>query len=271
MAAAIPLAFMVGGTLLQQQAAKQQGDEQRAELNKALERTSLTQKKANTAIGQEAAKLAPAARMATMQSQAAANDASSTADLQAAGATDGGGNAIIDTSGDHGAVSKDFLAAKADRALTEGSRLTQIARQLAAARAPGQLQEQEGLDRADLGERLGDWWGTTKSLNDANATAAQNIEAPAYGTLGGIASQLGAAYASKGMGAKKAPSGAPQINPDQAEFMQNFAGILNDTSDDLWGGKGRGRAGFRYNPATGNIDSNYDQGWANYDKKWSGF
>lgn len=199
MAAAIPYAVMIGGSLLQQKAAAQQADEQRAELNKALTRTDQTQKKANTAIGEEAAKLAPAARMATLNSQVAANDGRATADLQAAGATESGGNAIIDTSGDHGAVSKDFLAAKADRALTEGSRLTQIARQLAAARAPGQLQEQEGLDRADLGERLGDWWGTTKSLANANAISSGNIEMPAYGALGGLASQLGAAYAGNGM------------------------------------------------------------------------
>jgi hypothetical protein len=64
MAAAIPYALMIGGTVLQQRAAKQQADEQRSELNKALTRTDQTQKKANTAIGEEAAKLAPATRMA---------------------------------------------------------------------------------------------------------------------------------------------------------------------------------------------------------------
>lgn len=202
MAAAIPYALMIGGTVLQQRAAKQQADEQRSELNKALTRTDQTQKKANTAIGEEAAKLAPATRMAALNTQVAANDGRATADLQAAGATDGAGNAIIDTSGDHGAVSKDFLTAKADRALTEGTRLTQIARQLAAARAPGQLQEQEGMDRADLGERLGDWWGTTKAMNNANAMTAGNTEMPSYGTLGAIASQAGAAYAGKGKGLK---------------------------------------------------------------------
>jgi hypothetical protein len=58
------------------------------------------------------------------------------------------------------------------------------------------------MDRADLGERLGDWWGTTKAMNDANAMTAGNTEMPSYGTLGAIASQAGAAYAGKGKGLK---------------------------------------------------------------------
>lgn len=213
MAAAIPYAVMIGGQLLQQKAAEQQGNERRHEINAALGRTDQTQLKANTLIGQEAAKLAPGVRQAALNAQADANANSSKAALTAAGATDGGGNAIIDTAGDHGAVSKDFLTAKADRALSEGDRLTQLARQVALSRAPGQLQEQEGMDRADLSERLGDMWGSTKNLNDANSATAGGVQLPGYGALGAIASQLGAAYVSKGM--SKAPSatrGAPTVS-----------------------------------------------------------
>lgn len=206
MAAAIPYALMIGGSIMQQRAAEQQGDERRAEINQALGRTNATQLKANSLIGQEAAKLAPTTRAASMATQADANTASARADLQAAGAADGTGNAIIDTVGDNGNVSKDFLTAKADRALSEGNRLTSIVRQIARARAPGQLQEQEGQDRADLTEQLGDMWGSTRNLNDANQATAATIALPGYGTLGALASQLGAAYAANGMGSTKPPS-----------------------------------------------------------------
>jgi len=230
MAAAIPYAIMVGGALMQQRAAQQQGDERRTQINQALARTSATQQKANTAIGAEAAKLAPAARIVNLQSQADADTNAANADLQAAGATDGTGNAIIDTAGDHGAVSKDFLTAKADRALAEGSRLTSLARQVARARAPGQLQEQEGQNRADLSEQLGDMWGSARNLNDANQATAAGIELPGYGTLGALASQLGAAYAGKGTGAS-AGRGTTRMLPKNAK-----GGVIWDGGDSTNGG-----------------------------------
>jgi hypothetical protein len=46
---------------------------------------------------------------------------------------------IIEGAGDGGNVSSDYLNAKADTALTEGNRLTAIARELSKTRAPGQL------------------------------------------------------------------------------------------------------------------------------------
>lgn len=200
MAAAAPYILAIGGAALKSRADAQQASEQRNQLNAALTRTDQTQKKANGLIEQQATTLSPIARAASMASQTSANVDQSKSDLAAAGASDGQGNAIINTAGDNGAVSKEFLTSKADRAIEEGTRLSSIAQQLAKLRAPGQLQEQEGQQRANLTEALSNMWGTTQSLNGANANTAENIQAPAYGELGQLASTVGTAYASKGKG-----------------------------------------------------------------------
>lgn len=200
MAAAAPFILMAAGAMAKNAAASKQADQQRSQLNAALTRTDHTQQKANSLIEGEASKLSPVARAAAMSMQADTNAAGAKSDLAASGATDSGGNAIIETAGDNGAVSKEFLTSKADRALEEGSRLTAIARQLAQVRAPGQLQEQEGQDRADLTEQLGNMWGTTQHLNDANSATAENIPLPGYGALGDVAQAAGAAYGGKGKG-----------------------------------------------------------------------
>lgn len=213
MAAAAPYILAIGGAALKSQADAQQAKEQRSQLNAALTRTDQTQEKSNSLITQEAAKLAPATRVAALDTQAAANLGTSQADLAAAGATDPSGNAIIDTVGDDGAVSREFMTDKANRALQEGDRLTSIAKELARTRAPGQLVSQEGQDRAALTEQLGSMWDTTQNLNGANVTTAQGIEAPAYGQLGELAQAAGQAYASKGKGlaVKKTKPGAATI------------------------------------------------------------
>jgi hypothetical protein len=201
MAAAVPYILMAGGALIKNRADQEQANEKRTQMNQALTRTSQTQEKANTMIGDEASKLSPVARAAAMSMQADANVAGAKSDLAAAGATDNGGNAIINTSGDNGAVSKEFLTSKADRALTEGARLTEIAKQLAKVRAPGQLQEQEGQDRADLTGRLGDMWDTTQNMNRANAQTAENTPLPGYAVAGDVMSAAGQVYGGKMGGA----------------------------------------------------------------------
>lgn len=210
MAAAAPYIAMAVGAAVKNQAEKQQADQQRSQYNAALARTDATQKKSNTMVEGEADKLSPIARAAAMSMQTDQNAAGAKADLAASGATDAGGNAIIDTSGDHGAVSKEFLTAKADRALSEGARLTSIAQQLAKVRAPGQLVEQEGQDRANLSEQMGSMWDTTNHLNGANTATAQGIQLPAYAALGDVAQAAGSAYGSKGKAAVKgkAPTGS---------------------------------------------------------------
>jgi hypothetical protein len=200
MAAAIPIALMIGGAVVKNQAEKQQADEQRSQLNDALTRTADTQKKSNVLVQQQADNLSPIARAAAMTQQTGANLDQSKSDLTSAGAADGQGNAIINTAGDNGAVSKDFLTAKADRALEEGTRLSSIAQQLAKVRAPGQVQEQEGQQRANLTEALADMWGTTQHLNDANSLTAQNTPLPSYALAGDLAQAAGSVYGGKAGG-----------------------------------------------------------------------
>lgn len=226
MAAAIPYALMIGGTVLQQRAAQQQGDEQRSELNQALGRTQQTQQKANTQIEAQASNLAPIDRAAALDALATANTQQSKAELGAAGATDAAGNAIINTDGDHGAVSKDFITAKADRALQEGNRLSAIAQQLAKTRSVGQLQQNEGEQRANLTQALSSLWDTTKNENDANQITAGGIQPPAYGTLGSVASTVGSVWAGKnmgkGLGAKKKPGGTIWAGGDSGNDMGGY-------------------------------------------------
>lgn len=197
----IPLAIAAAGTLASARADQVQGTQRRDKLNEALMRTDKAQGVTDTKVLNEAQTLSPVARAAAMTTQANTNADASKADLAAAGATDANGNAIINTSGDDGAVSRDFLTAKADRALTEGSRLSAIAQQLAKTRAPGQLEQQEGQRRADLGENLGSMWGDVKADNNATQLDAEGIQAPMYGKLGKLAQMAALAYMTGGAGA----------------------------------------------------------------------
>lgn len=215
MAAAIPYAIAAGGYLLQKKAAEQQAGEQRSQLNAAMARTEDTQKKSNQMVEQEAQKLSPIAQAAAMAAQTNANTTQAKADLASSGATDSSGNTILNTAGDDGAVSQDFISGKADRALQEGKRLSTIAQQLAKVRAPGQLVAQEGEDRANLTEALSNIWNTTKSLNDGNQLTAGGIQAPGYGALGEIAGSVGSAYAGKAKGASV--DGSAKLVPKNAK------------------------------------------------------
>ena len=214
MAAAAPYALMIGGELLKNRAANQQASEQRGEINAALGRTSQTQQKANGLVEAQARDLSPIARAAAMAAQSGANLTGAKADLAAAGATDGQGNAIINTAGDSGAVPMEFTKAKADRALTEGNRLSTIAQQLAKTRAPGQLVEQEGQNRANLTEQIANLWDTTKALNDANTATAGDTQLPGYAAVGDLASAAGSAWAGKGFGAA---GGSGKLVPKNAK------------------------------------------------------
>lgn len=226
MAAAAPYLLAIGGTVLKNQADQQQAQEKRTQLNAALMRTDQTQQKANSMIGQEADKLSPVARAAAMSQQVAANQAGTTSDLATAGATDSGGNAIINTAGDNGAVSGEFLRTKADRALSEGSRLTAIAQQLAKVRAPGQLEEQEGRGRANLTEALANMWGSTQNLNRADATTADGIELPQYAALGDVAQAAGGAVAARKRGAPVVSYGGGNGAPPAGFGWKNGTGGL---------------------------------------------
>lgn len=195
------LAASVGGTGLNIMAQQEQADDRRSVLNRQLEQNDATSKQASGLVLNEAQNLTPQARQAALDATASSNEARTASDLAGAG----GALAAVDTSGDAGNVSKDFLTAKADRAVSEGTRLTALGRELAKIRAPGQVQTQDGYRAANLGSNLSDVLGSNARMAKANSLDAESVQAPAYGALGSIASALGTAYTAgsiaKGAGA----------------------------------------------------------------------
>lgn len=206
MAAALPYALMAGGTLMSMKAQQQQADDKRNTLNQQLERDDQAAHKSSELVLNEGGYYEPAARKQAMADQEGLAYDSSVADLKAG--ANGGDPAAVQTSGDAGAVSDDFVKAKADRAVTEGSRLTGIAREIAKTRAPSMLLGSEGQRGANLASNLQTLFGSNNNMARATQNDADTIEEPAYGGLGKIASSIGSAMAmgsiGKGAAAKSA-------------------------------------------------------------------
>jgi hypothetical protein len=188
------LALSVGGTGASIAAQQQQASERRDIANQQMQRTNKAQEEADAKINAEGKQFAPDARQAALDGQQQATFDQSQKDLGAA-------PTIIEGAGDGGNVSSDYLNAKADTALSEGNRLTAIARELSKTRAPGQLMTAEGLRRANLTGELSDIWGTNKRQAAAAELDAQNVDEPLYGSLGKLASAAGSAYLASGGGA----------------------------------------------------------------------
>ncbi len=186
------LALAAGGTAASVSAQQEAADERRKTLNRQIENTEQATKKQVDLIQDEGERFSPEARAAEM---AAAEDAAATRANQD---LEGAGGATIATAGDPGNVSKDFLTAKADRAITEGSRLTALSRELAKIRAPGQLTLNDSLSQANLAGNLSNVRGTNANLARANSMDAESIEPPVYGQLGQIGSALAGSYLSSG-------------------------------------------------------------------------
>lgn len=198
----IPLIIAAGGTAASMYGQQQAANDRRDILNKQLQSNSKTQEKTNQMIGQEGEKYAPEARKDALDQEQATTLQQEQADL-------GTAPDIIDTAGDTGNVSSDFLNAKAEKALSEGDRLTAIARELSKTRAPGSLLNKEGLRRADLTGELGSIWGSQHAMSDASGLDAQAVEPPWYTGLGQIATAAAGAYGGGG----KAPGTDYSINP----------------------------------------------------------
>lgn len=196
----IALAMALGGTGLGIAGQQQAKREQKSILNRALQRSTESQDKTAQKVLTEAGSLDPTQRAQAMQTAEDQTYAQSTGDLKSGAALDASGNAIINTAGDAGNVSGEFLARKADKALAEGDRMTAIARELAKTRAPGQVVNNENQRRASMTGDLNSMWSTTKNLNDANQMDAANVEEPWWGQLGKIAAAVGSA-AGGGLGA----------------------------------------------------------------------
>lgn len=179
-------ALMAGGTAAQMLAARQQRKEQQSILNRALDVSDRTTRQGTAdIIGNAQTQQGGQAQLGAVQ-QAQEQAAQRTmADLKGAGAD------LIDTAAGSGNQSAAFLAAKADRALSEGNRMTAIAREAAKVRAPGMVQTDNAMARGDLAERMASAQASSRARAQAAQLDANDVEAPLYGQLGQIASMVG--------------------------------------------------------------------------------
>lgn len=181
----IAAALALAGTGAQMIGARQQQKKQRAILNRSMDETNKTQREASAQVLDEAKKFTPEDRMQSMR------DAEQSAFSQAQQDVGGGAAANIPTAA--GNVSDAYVKSAADKAISEGNRLTAIAREAAKVRAPGSMQNAEGLRRAQLTGDLGSRWSRTRNMANAAQMDAQSVEAPWYSDLGKIASAVGSA------------------------------------------------------------------------------
>lgn len=209
-AAWVPYAIMAAGTAASMYGQREQNKEQRRILNRSLEETDQAQQRGAEMVLAEAQKMTPAARQQALMEQEAAAFAQSQQDLGGQ-ATPGAGGAVIDTAGSAGNVSKDFVKGQADKALSEGSRLMQVAREAAKVRAPGEMMTREGLGRSQMTGDLAGLFGSARRRANAAGLDAQGVDEPMYGQLGRIASMVGSMWAGgagAGAGAAGGASGA---------------------------------------------------------------
>jgi hypothetical protein len=212
-AAAIPYIIMAVGTAAKLASDRNASKEKRSILNKAMERNNEAQQKANAQLVDEASNYSGEKRNAAIQAQQDATYAQSLKDIGMDQAGAGGAN--IDTAGSEGNVSGDFLKAKADRTISEGNRITDVARELAKVRAPGQQSLTDNMRLADVQGTINSSASTTRNLARAAELDAQNVQPSWWGKLGGLAAQAAAIYASGGAGAGAgagAAGGASAVN-----------------------------------------------------------
>lgn len=193
MAAWAPYALLAAGTL-----AKMEGDDRTAEkkrgiINRSMEESQKQADKAASAVAQEGAQYSPEQRSMDMQAQEQGAFQRAQADL-------GGSAGIVDSS-TKGNVSAEFLKAKAGKAVTEGNRITEIAREMARTRAPGEQMTAEGLRRADMAGQIGSDWSTTSNMARAAQQTASDVGSNSLSDLGTIASTIGSAWAGGAGGA----------------------------------------------------------------------
>lgn len=191
MSGADELLYFAGGGLgpgMQQAGTNKVKRERRQILNQAFDEQRNATDKSTASIVGEAASLSGDARRAAMDAQEAAVYDQTRMDLDSADGdmmgSDTGGN-----------VSSDFMKAKADKAITEGNRLTAIAREAAKLRAPGLMNDEEKRRQADLMSRTGSMWGTVKNRTNAAMQDAEAVQMPWYGQLGQVITQASTAAA----------------------------------------------------------------------------
>jgi hypothetical protein len=189
----VPYAVMAAGTVAKMKGDERTADEKRGIINRSMEDTQKQADKAAAAVAAEGAQYSPEQRAIDMKAQEQGAFQRAQADL-------GGSSGIVDSSA-KGNVSAEFLKAKAGKAVTEGNRITEIAREMARARAPGEQMTQEGLRRADMAGKIGSDWSTTNNMARAAQQTAANIGPNSLSNLGTVATAIGSAWAGGAGGA----------------------------------------------------------------------
>jgi hypothetical protein len=194
------------GTAMQMQSQQDQAARKRSVMNRQLERNDQMAQKSGELVQSEADNFDPAKRKAAMEDQQAQNFDASMGDLKSgAGGADVG---AVQTSGDAGNVSEDFIKAKAGRAATEGQRITDIAKELSKTRAPNQLLQTEGQRRGDMASSLQNLFGANQNMANATSNDADTVMDDGTGALGSLASSIGTSVAA----GKIARGAAPGID-----------------------------------------------------------
>jgi len=197
MAAYAPYLLMAAGTAADVVGQSSANSERRDIMNRAMEKTAQNQDRATKQVLAEGSNYGTK-RLTDVATQEQSALAQALKDVGGATPQEGAGAQIITGAGDAGQVSGDYLKAKADRAISEGDRLTSVARELAKVRAPGQLMTAEGMRRGDLTEQLGSAASANRNQAQAASQDAQAVEAPWYGQLGKVASTIGGLWAASG-------------------------------------------------------------------------
>jgi hypothetical protein len=180
----VAMAIAAAGTAAQMSAQEEAADERRSIMNQQLERDDQATRKAVTLVQQEGENYGMDERLKAMKDQEDKTYEQTQADIQ------GAGGSLVNTAADAGNVSEDFIRGKAERAVTEGGRLTAIAREAAKARAPSSMMSQDALRRAGMVGNLQSTWGTNRNMSRATGVDVNNVQEPGYGALGSIASSI---------------------------------------------------------------------------------
>lgn len=187
-AAAIPYVIAAVGAASSISAQRSQAKQQRRILNASLDRSENATRKATALVDREGQNFAPDARRAALEQQEQVALNQSKADLAGAGAN------VIDTAGGGGNVSADFVKTQADRQISEGQRLTSLAKESAKTRAPSLLGESDAQRRANLAGELQNSFSSNRNQSAAAGLDAGAVQQPAYGQIGSLLSSLGSAY-----------------------------------------------------------------------------
>lgn len=189
------MAIMAAGTMAQMSAARSAQNKQRNMLNQQLQREDEATDKSVEMVQDEGKNYDSKTRVDQMRSAQNKTYAQERADIE------GAGGGLVNTSTTAGNVSDDFLKAKAQSTVDEGTRLTEVAREAARTRAPGAMRMDDSLRMAALTGDLANVWGGVKNMQRATTNDVNGVTPPAYGALGSIASSLAPMVASSGFGA----------------------------------------------------------------------